>query len=334
LDKSRHWTTLVSVRFLPFNNILLSGPTIAPFSTALTDALPDQVAGYVAESLAENTRRAYLSDLAHFESWGGCIPADDTLVASYLAAHAEMLSVATLVRRLSSISKAHAARGVENPVRHELVKATLRGIRRRRGSAQREAKALLKDELFTVLDAMGDRLKDARDRALLLIGFAGGFRRSELVAIDIGAIEFVRQGAIIRVQRSKTDQLGAGRKVGIPHGRTRHCPVAALEGWMVQASLSQGPVFRPLNRHGQIIKARLSGEAVSLIIKERVAAAGIDPARYSGHSLRAGLATSAAEAGVPTWKIRRQTGHASDRMLARYVRGVELFTDNAAGAFL
>ena len=299
-----------------------------------TSALPDQVASYVADSLAENTRRAYLSDLAHFESWGGCIPASDTLVASYLAAHAETLSVATLVRRLSSISKAHAASGVVNPVRAELVKATLRGIRRRRGSAQREATPLLKDDLFAMLDAMGDALKDARDRALLLIGFAGGFRRSELVAIDIGSIQFMRQGVIVTIPRSKTDQLGAGRKVGIPVGRTRHCPVGALEDWIARAGLIEGPLFRPVDRHGRIHPNALTGEAVSLVIKERVAAAAINPAGFSGHSLRAGLATSAAQAGVATWRIRAQTGHASDATLSKYVRDGELFTGNAAGAVL
>jgi integrase len=319
---------------LTSDNPYLSRPTNDPFRIAPTDELPEQVAGYVIDSLAANTRRAYLSDLAHFEGWGGRIPADDTLVASYLAANAETLSVATLVRRLSSISKAHAARGVLNPVRAELVRATLRGIKRRRGSAQREAKPLLKDDLFAILDAVGDTLKDARDRALLLIGFAGGFRRSELVAIDIGAIEFVRQGAIITVPRSKTDQLGAGRKVGIPLGRTRHCPVGALEGWNTRAGLSAGPVFRPLSRHGRIIGTRLSGEAVSLIIKERVAAAGIDPTGYSGHSLRAGLATSAAQAGVPVFKIKAQTGHASYAMVCRYIRNSDLFTANAVGALL
>lgn len=296
--------------------------------------LPEQVAGYVADSLAENTRRAYLSDLAHFAAWGGGIPADDAMVASYLAAHAETLSVATLVRRLASISKAHAARGVLNPVRTELVRATLRGIRRRRGSAKREAKPLLKDELFAVLDAMANTRRDARDRALLLIGFAGGFRRSELVAIDIGAIGFAQHGAIITVPKSKTDQLGAGRKVGIPLGRTRHCPVGALETWIARAGLNEGPVFRPLSRHGRVVEARLSGEAVSLIIKERVAAVGINPADFSGHSLRAGFVTSAAQVGVPTWRIRQQTGHTSDAMLQRYIRDGALFVKNAAGAIL
>ena len=319
---------------LTSDNPYLSRVTNDSFCRDQTNALPDQVASYVAESLAENTRRAYLSDLAHFEGWGGCIPSSDTMVASYLAAHADTLSVATLVRRLASISKAHAARGAANPVRQELVKATLRGIRRHRGTAQREAKPLLKDDLFAVVDAMGDTLKDARDRALLLIGFAGGFRRSELVALDLAGIERVRQGIIIHLRRSKTDQTGAGRKIGIPLGRSRWCPVAALEAWLLRSRITEGAVFRPIDRHGRIQDVRLSGEAVSLVVRGRVAAAGLNPAPYTAHSLRAGLATSASQAGVSSWKIRQQTGHASDAMLSRYIRGGELFVDNAAGALL
>jgi integrase len=288
----------------------------------------------VENSISGNTRRAYQSDLAHFEAWGGDLPADPTVVASYLAAHAETLSVATLVRRMATISKAHEARGVTNPCRAEIVRATLRGLKRMRGVAQREAKPLLKEDLFRVLDAMGDGVKDARDRALLLIGFAGGFRRSELVGLDLADIEHVRQGVVITLRRSKTDQEGAGRKIGIPHGRTRHCPVVALDHWLSMSGIDQSSVFRPVDRHGRIAAEQLSGEAVSLIIKERVAAAGIDPSGFSGHSLRAGLATSATQAGVSTLKIRAQTGHASDAMLARYVRDGEIFVGNAAAALL
>jgi integrase len=190
----------------------------------------EPVLAYVRQSLAANTRRAYLSDIAHFEAWGGSIPANPHAVASYLAEHAARLSIATLIRRIASVSKAHEARGLPNPTRSELVRATMRGIRRNRGSAQREAKPLLKEDLFLVLAAMGDNLKDVRDRALLLIGFAGGFRRSELVGLDASDIEHVRQGVVITLRRSKTDQDGGGRKIGIPYGRTRWCPVAALDG--------------------------------------------------------------------------------------------------------
>jgi Phage integrase family len=165
-------------------------------------------------------------------------------------------------------------------------------------------------------------------------GGAGGFRRSELVALDCGDVEPVRQGVIITIRRSKTDQEGAGRRVGIPFGRTRHCPVLALERWLTVSGIEAGPMFRPVDRHGRIASERLSGEAVSLILKERVADAGIDPTGFSGHSLRAGFATSAVQAGVSTLRIRSQTGHASDAMLARYVRDGELFFENPAGALL
>ena len=210
----------------------------------------------------------------------------------------------------------------------------MRGIKRTRGVAQREVKPLLREDLFRVLDAVGESVKDVRDRALLLVGFAGRFRRSELVGLDYADVERVRQGIIVRLRRSKTDHEGPGRKVGIPFGRTRHCPVLALDGWLAVSGIEAGPVFRPVDRHGRVASARLSGEAVSLIIKERVAAAKLDPTGLSGHSLRAGFATSAVQAGVSTLKIRGHTGHASDAMLARYVRDVELFIRDAAGAIL
>ena len=161
-----------------------------------------------------------------------------------------------------------------------------------------------------------------------------GFRRSELAAINCTDIESVRQGVVIHVRRSKTDQEGVGRKIGIPHGRTRWCPVTALNDWLERAGIEDGPVFRPVDRHGRVQGQRLSGEAVSLVIKERVAAVGLEPNEFSGHSLRAGLATSAAAAGVSSWKIRQQTGHASDAMLARYIRDGEMFVDNAAAQLL
>jgi integrase len=303
-------------------------------SRAPVPGITDRVAALVESSISDNTRRAYQSDLAHFEAWGGQLPADPGIVASYLAAHSETLSVATLVRRLATISKAHEARGLLNPCRSEMVRATTRGIKRTRGVAQRQAKPLLREDLFRVLDVMGDGVKDTRDRALLLVGFAGGFRRSELVGLDLADIERVRQGLVITLRHSKTDQEGAGRKIGLPFGRTRHCPILALDNWLAVSGIDAGPVFRPVDRHNLIASARLSGEAVSLVVKERVAAAGIDATGFSGHSLRAGFATSAAQGGVSSLKIRAQTGHASDAMLARYIRDGEMFVDNAAGALL
>jgi integrase len=299
------------------DNTHLSRPTMAQLDGAVSvingaHGLPDAVASLVCDSLAPNTRRAYLSDLAEFERWGGAIPASAETVAAYLAARADALAVATLVRHLASISKAHEARGLLNPTRSELVRATLRGIKRTRGCAQRQAKALLRDDLLLVLDAMGDGPKDMRDRALLLIGFAGALRRSELVALDVSDIEHVQQGIIITLRRSKTDQDGQGRKIGIPFGRRRWCPVAAFDAWLAISGIVAGPVFRAIDRHAHVQKARLSGEAVSLVVRERVAAVGLEPTPYSGHSLRAGLATSAAQAGLPTFRIRAQTRHTSD----------------------
>ena len=321
---------------LTSDNYYLSRPNPGrvPGSAVNCTDLPPAVAQYVRASLADNTQRAYLSDLAHFEAWGGSVPASHETIATYLAAHADKLSVATLVRRLASLSKAHQERGLSNPTRSELVRATLRGIKRIRRCAQRQAKPLLRDDLLLVLDAMGDGLKDIRDRALLLIGFAGALRRAELVALDVADTECAPRGIALHLRHSKTDPERRGHKIHIPHGRTRWCPVATLDAWLAASGISTGAIFRPVDRHGRVHNGRLSGEAVSLVVQERAAAAGLDQTGYSGHSLRAGLATSAAQAGVPTWRIKAQTRHASDAMLARYIRQGELFTDNAAEVLL
>jgi integrase len=321
---------------LTSDNFYLSrpNPELLPGSAVNCTKLPDAVLGYVRASLADNTRRAYLSDLAHFENWGGRVPASAETVARYLAAHADTLRVATLVRRIASISKAHQTRGAPNPARSELVRTTLRGIKRARRCTQRQAKPLLRADLVLVLDAMGSGLKDIRDRTLLLIGFAGALRRSELVSLDVAEVEHVRRGVAIHLRHSKTDQDGRGDTIAIPYGRSRYCAVLALDAWLAASGITEGAIFRPVDRHGRVHAGRLSSEAVSIVVRERVAAAGLDPTSYSGHSLRAGFATSAAQAGVQAWRIRTQTRHASDAMLARYIREGELFNGNAAGVLL
>jgi len=301
---------------------------------ACNEALQAEVEAYIQAGIAPATKRAYRADLDHFRAWGGTIPATEAHVAAYLADHASVLKVSTLTRRLAAVSIAHDARDLPNPVRTPLVRATMRGIRREHGTAQRQARPLLREDLFVILAAMGDRLKDLRDKALLLIAFAGGLRRSELVAVTCDDLDRVQQGLILAIRRSKTDQEGVGRKIGIPFGRTIHCPVRALENWITAAGIENGPVFRPIDRHGRVSACRLSGEAVSLIVRGRMLAAGFEPQGYSGHSLRAGFATSATRMGVSTFKIRQQTGHASDAMLSRYVRDGELFLGNAAGVLL
>src|SRR6185312_16053155 len=185
-------------------------------------------------------------------AWGGTVPATDAQVATYLADHAALLKVSTLTRRLAAVSIAHDARDLPTPVRTPLVRATMRGIRREQGAGQHQVKPLLREDLFVVLAAMGDRLKDLRDRALLLIGFAGGLRRSELAAISFIDVERVREGIVLIIRRSKTDQDGVGRRIGIPFGRTIHCPVRALESWLTAARIDDGPVFRPVHRHRRV----------------------------------------------------------------------------------
>lgn len=296
--------------------------------------MSDGVRELLSQSLSPATRRAYRSDMAHYEAWGGTIPTTPELVAEYLAELTETHSVATINRRIASLAKAHRAIGVDDPTKAEIVKATVRGIRRMVGTAQREAKPILKEDMFQMLSGIDDSPKGRRDKALLLLGFAGAFRRSELVGLDVADIEHVRQGVVITLRRSKTDQTGSGRKIGIPFGRTRWCPVKHLSNWLDHAGITSGPIFRRINRHGHVADQRLSGEAVSVIVKERAEAAGFDSADYSGHSLRAGLATSAVIAGVSTLSIRRTTGHASDAMLARYVRIGDIFVGNAAGSVL
>lgn len=294
----------------------------------------DPVRLYVRQSVSENTRRAYRSDIDHFLAWGGLIPAPNILVAEYLAAHAGVLSVATLTRRLASISKAHTVKSLPSPTKTELVKSTMRGIKRSHATPQRAAQPLLVEDLLRIMSMLDNGAKDVRDRALLLLGFAGGFRRSELVAINCTDLEWVRQGLVIHLRRSKTDQEGQGRKIGIPYARGRWCPVESLRAWLELAGIESGPIFRPVTRHGQIADDQLSADTVNCVVKAWAKAIGLDPDQFSGHSLRAGLATSAAQAGVATWKIRQQTGHTSEAMLARYIRDGELFTDNAAGMLL
>lgn len=307
---------------------------VAQSDDMLPSVLPSDVQRLISASLSEGTKRGYQQDIAHFEAWGGSIPASAETTAAYLADLASSYKTATIVRRVTALSKAHDAMDAANPTKSELVRATLRGIKRTLGTASKEAKPILREDLFQMLDCMGDGTKAMRDTALLLLGFAGAFRRSELRNLDVADIEHVRQGIVVTLRRSKTDPNGAGRKIGIPFGRSKWCPVKCLADWLDHAKIEAGPLFRGINRHGHVAEQRLSGEAVCVIVKQLAEAAGFDPTGYSGHSLRAGLATSAAMAGASAWKIRQQTGHASDAMLNRYIRDGDMFTSNAAGAVL
>ena len=285
---------------------------------------------FVQASLSENTRRAYSNDLQHFLNWGGRIPASAEMVATYLAEHADKLSYGTLSRRVVAISRIHNSKKLPSPTQSDLVKSTLSGIRRTTGRVQRRVRPTLLPQIQAMVKN-AEGMKGMRDKALLLTGFSGAFRRSELVSIQVSDVQFVEEGIIIRLQRSKTDQTGQGRDIAIPNMRGKYCPVKAIKDWLKLADISSGALFRGVNRHGQVMTQGLSPQSVALIVKEHVTAIGLDAKQFSGHSLRAGLVTSAAINGVSSFKICQQTGHKSDAVMQRYIRDNNLFTDNPLG---
>lgn len=296
--------------------------------------LRERLQPYLEEATAPATRLAYRTDLAHFQAWGGTLPASPQTVADYLAQLAMTLKPATLQRRLAAISRAHSTLNLPNPVPTELVRLTMRGIRRKHGSAQRQVRPLMKDQLIEIILRLGESPLDCRDRCLLLVGFCAGLRRSELVGLNLADLEETPQGLVVTIRQSKTDQEGVGRKVGIPRARLPElCPILAFNQWKDLAKIESGPIFRSVNKGGQISPQRLSTKAVALIIKHQVSQIGLDPAHYAGHSTRSGLATSAAQAGIRPDKIKAQTGHASDAMLSRYIRDGDIWRDNAGGLF-
>jgi len=313
----------------------------APADSALAHwtELEEAVRQYARASKAPNTVRAYRSDLGDFTMW--CtdhrlspIPATPETVALYITALAEAgAKPSTIQRRLSALSQAHQLSGHEpSPTQSPIVRTTMAGIRRTLGMAPAQKAAVVTAELRVLLAVTpADTLAGLRDRALLLIGFAGGFRRGELVALDVEDVEETDDGLRIGIRRSKTDQEAAGREVGIPRGqRPETDPVRALRAWRGAAGVDSGPLFRPVNRHDTVQDRRLTPEGVAMVVKRAAERAGLDPTRYAGHSLRSGLATAAAAGGAPERAIMRQTGHRSVEMVRRYIRAGSLFQENAA----
>ncbi len=295
----------------------------------------ERVRMYAAQSKALNTKKAYASDWRDFESWclqahRDCLPATPETVALYIAALADVARVSTITRRLSSVAVVHQLAGHESPTRHASARVVMSGIRRVQGSAERGKRPVTAATLRAICATLPKTPIGLRDRALLLLGFAGAFRRSELVGLDVPDLEFVTEGAIVRLRRSKVDQDGAGREIGIPHGvHEATCPVRALRRW-IEATGVTGPLFRSVNRHGRIGRTRLSEKAVALIVKRSMRAIGLADTDYAAHSLRSGLATEAALNGVPERVIMAQTGHRSVATVRRYIRTGNLFRENAA----
>jgi integrase len=307
----------------------------APADRALADAR-EQARDYMRRARAANTVRGYDADWRHFCTWCGerslqALPAAPDTVAAYLSILAASRKPATLTRRISAISQAHQLAGHQSPADAAPVKLVMAGIRRAKGTAPNAKAPALTDDIRGMISATPDSLLGVRDRALLLAGFMGAFRRSELVGLDWGDCTFTREGVVIHLRRSKTDQDGLGRKVAIPAGANpATCAVQALQAWREAAGTDSGPIFRPVDRHGHILGNRLSAYAVAFVVKRYAGAAGLDPTRFAGHSLRAGLATAAAIAGASERSIMAQTGHKSVGMVRRYIRDGNLFRDNAA----
>lgn len=297
----------------------------------------DKARAYAEQSTADNTKRAYAADWQHFTTWCAdqdlpSLPADVATLCAYLADCADSYKLATIERRMASIGKAHRLAGHSDPTKNEQTHLVMKGIRRALGRAQNQKAPAVTEIIQAMVAQLPSTPAGKRDRALLLLGFAGAFRRSELVALDLADMQSTGAGLIVTIRKSKTDQEGEGTTKGIPLGLNPYtCPVRAVRAWIDAAGLVSGALFRPIDRHGNVKPGRLSSDSVARIVKRAAAAAGLDALDFSGHSLRAGLATAAAAAGVSERAIMNQTGHKSQAMVRRYIRRGSLFTDNAAG---
>ena len=292
---------------------------------------------YVRAAKAANTVRAYRSDWRAFESFCrgrdlAALPASPATVVAYAADRASHLKANTIERHLAAISQAHQLASVPNPVEDKLVRTVMAGIRRAKGTAQKGKEPLSAELLRKMLSQMPDDLRAARDRALVLVGFAGAFRRSELVALRYEDIRFSEEGLVVTIPRSKTDPEGEGHTIGIPYGsHPESCPVRALEKWLARSSITYGCLFTRIGRWGgEVTGQPISDHQLAKIIKRLAHAAGLDADAFSGHSLRSGLATAAAEGGATERAIMDQTRHRSLKQVRKYIRRGSLFRENAA----
>ena len=278
-------------------------------------------------SKAENTLRAYKSDYKDFARFCSRnqfspLPTEPKILALYLTHLSSRSKYSTLKRRLASISVIHKLKGHYIDTKHPLIIENLLGIKRLKGSNQKSKKPILINDLKLIIKAINESnlkyLRKLRDKALILVGFSGGFRRSELVAVEHEDIEFVSEGVKIYVKRSKTDQSGEGMIKAIPYfSNEEFCPVKNLKNWISQGNIGSGKVFD------------ISDKSVALLIKKYVGLGGLDQKKYSGHSLRSGFATTTAESGAEERNIMSMTGHKTTQMVRRYIKEANLFKNNA-----
>lgn len=299
----------------------------------------EAVKAFYRAAKSANTLLAYRKAMAAFVTWGSAsgfatMPAAPETVAAYLAERVQGgAKAASLSVILSAIRHYHAERGFPSPTEAEGVKTVIRGIRRTIGTAQVQKQPATAERLSAMLAHVPADMSGKRDRALILIGMAGALRRSELVALDIGDLAFSDNGVDVTLRASKTDQEGAGQVVAIPNG-TSLKPVAALRDWIEAAGVVSGPLFRSVNKSGAVAAERLTGRSVASIVKSYAEKAGLDSAAFSGHSLRAGFVTSAADRGADINRIMDQTRHTDPRTVRKYIRRADRYKDHAGAGFL
>ena len=303
-------------------------------------SLLDKVQEFVDQSVSENTKRAYRADWSHFRQWCDThsvdpLPAQPATVASYISALAsgdgtpdgEPFAASTIQRRLTSIRVLHRAQECDDPTDSELVEKTWKGIRRDDNVQvdQNGRAALLTPHIRRMVDSLDtDTVKGKRDRALILLGFATGARRSELAQLDVDDLDFRPEGVVVHIRQSKTDQEGTGRTPSL-HCGGDWCPVAALEAWLDSSDLEDGAVFRTVDRWGNIRENRMSGRSVNRAVKSACESAGMDASQVGAHSLRAGHVTQRKVKGDTNDAIMHQTGHSSESTMRRYDRRAKQF---------
>ena len=290
-------------------------------------------------SKANNTLRAYKSDFRDFATFCAkhgfkSLPTDPKIIALYITHLSKNSKISTLRRRLVSISMVHKLKGFYLDTKHPIIVENLMGIRRAKGSIQKGKKPLLINHLKLIINIINEQkteeIKKLRDKSILLIGFGGGFRRTELISIDYEDLEFVPEGLKITIKRSKTDQLGEGMIKGLPYFANEiYCPVKNLKNWLEISKIKSGPVFRRFKKGLTLTDKRLTDQSVVLIMKKYLSLVGIENQNFAGHSLRSGFATVAAESGADERSIMAMTGHKTTQMVRRYIREANLFKNNA-----
>ena len=303
-------------------------------------ALQEETLKNLQSSKANNTVRAYKSDFKDFglfcvKNSFKSLPSDPKIISLYLThLSTKDVKLSTIKRRLVSIGVIHKMKGHYLDTKHPIIVENLLGIKRRKGSVQKGKKPILINILRKILNVIDEQnspdIKKLRDKSIILIGFSGGFRRNEIISLNYEDLDFVYEGLKITIKRSKTDQFGEGTIKALPYTKeSPYCPVTTLERWLKISKINKGPIFRRFSKGSNLSNNRLTDQSVAMIIKNYINKAGIDSKNYSGHSLRSGFATTAAESGVEERTIMAMTGHKSTEMVRRYIKEANLFKNNA-----